>query len=85
MEVTLPVTGDMEVTLPVTGHMEFTLLVDTKLITLALTKLSVHMDERFLVGPNDCFVLSGYVDHAVFRLWQEDACICYVELEFIYY
>ncbi|CAI8602843.1 unnamed protein product [Vicia faba] len=55
---------DMEVTPP----------VDVEVTTLASTKLYLH-NGGFPGGPSECSVLTRYVDHVAFRLWQEEVCI----------
>lgn len=61
----VPAIDDMKVTPP----------VETKVTTSDSTESSVHIYVGFLGGPNDCSMLTGYVDHVAFRLWPGEVCI----------
>lgn len=56
---------DMEVTSP----------VKTEVTAYTSIELYVHTDGGFPGRPSDCFVLTRYVDHVAFRLWQGEVCI----------
>lgn len=74
-------TSDMKVTpsadtkTPTTGCIKVTPLVDIEVISPVSTQSSIHTDEGFLRGPNDLFVLTGYVDYVACRLWQREVYI----------
>lgn len=77
-EVTLQTTieasaiNDMDVTPLV--QTKVTAPIETYATTPASTESSVHTYEGFPGGPNDCSVLTRYVDHVESRLWQVDVC-----------
>lgn len=52
--------------------------VDKEVTTSALTALSLHTDGEFPGGPIDQSVLTEYLDHVAYRLWQGDVYIFYV-------
>lgn len=60
-----PSTDDMTITPPVETN-----VTAPYQITPTLTNPSIHMDEGFPGGPNEYSILTGYVDHVAFKLWQ---------------
>lgn len=63
----------MEVTPPI--ETKISASASTEVTALASIKSYVHTNERFPGGPNDYFVMIGYVDHVTFKLWKGDVCI----------
>lgn len=82
---TTEVTPQTFTEVPTTSDVEVTPLVEIEVITPASIELSIHIDKGFFGELDDYFVLTKYVNHVAFRLWQRDVCICYVELDFIYH
>lgn len=60
-----PSTDDMTVTSPVETN-----VTAPHEITPTSTNPSIHMDEGFPGGPNECSILTGYMDHVAFKLCQ---------------
>ncbi|XP_058762512.1 protein MAIN-LIKE 1-like [Vicia villosa] len=52
------------------GVAEVRVAHDTDTTTGASTKASVHIDGGFPGGPSDRSVLTGYLDHVAYRIWQ---------------